>query len=92
MYWEFEGYTLWFHFMRSIYDEGQTSDPLSLETKKFVLVIIRKFVGLGAQLDDMLYHDIIKYEDGVLVRLESMTVADVLTRIFTETELEELEP
>lgn len=90
-YWEFEGYTLWIHLIRSIYDEGQILDALSLETKGFVLVVIRKFMDLGAQLDDMINHDVIKHEDGVPVRLESMAVTDVLTGIFTKTEVEELE-
>ena len=91
-YWEFEGYALWCHFIRSIYDEGQTSAPLSLETKKYVLIIIKKFMGLGAQLDDMVYHDTNKYDDGNLISLESLTVTDVLNRIYTKGELDELEP
>ena len=90
-YWEFEGYTLWCHFIRSIYDEGRMSVPNSSETRGLVLIIIKKFMGLGAQLNDMVYHDIIKYEDGVPVGLESPSVNDVLTRILTKEQLEELQ-
>ena len=89
--WEFEGYTLWCHFIRSIYDGAQSSAPLSLETTELVLVIIRRFMGLGAQLDVMVYHDVNKYEDGDLVGLESLSVIDVLTRILTKKQLEELD-
>lgn len=90
-YWEFGGYTLWYHFIRSIYDGARTSAPLSSETTKLVLVIIKNLIGLGAQLDDMVYHDVNKYEDGDLVGLESLRVIDVLARILTKKELEELE-
>ena len=89
-YWEFKGYTLWCHFIRSIYDGAPTFAPLSLETKGLILIIIKKFMGLGAQLNDMVYHDISKYEDGDLVGLESLSVIDVLTRVLTKKELEEL--
>ena len=90
-YWEFEGYTLWYHFIRSIYDGAQTSAPLSLETTGLLLVVIKKLMGLGAQLDDMVYHDVNKYEEGNFVGLESLSVTDVLTRILTKKQLEELE-
>ena len=90
-YWDFEGHTLWYHIIRSIYDGAQTSAPLSLETTELVLVIIKRFMGLGAQLDDMVYHDVDKYEQGDLVGLESLSVTDILTRILTKKQLEELE-
>lgn len=48
-------------------------------------------MGLGAQLDDMVYHDVDKYEQGDLVGLESLSVTDILTRILTKKQLEELE-
>ena len=89
-YWEFEGYTLWYHFIRSIYDGAQTSAPLSSETTGLLLVVIKKLMGLGAQLDDMVYHDVNKYE-GNFVGLESLSVTDVLIRILTKKQLDELE-
>ena len=90
-YWEFEGHTLWYHFIRLIYDRAQTSAPLSLETTELVLIIIRRFMSLGAQLDDMVYSDVNKYEQENFVGLESLSVTDVLTRILTKKQLEELE-
>ena len=90
-YWELGQHTLWIHLIQSIYYEGQILDLLSLETTRFALVAIRKVVELGAQLDDMINHDVIKHEYGVPVRLESMTVDDILVSVFTKTELEELE-
>lgn len=90
-YWEFEGHTLWYHIIRSICDGAQTSAPLSLETTELVLVIIKRFMGLGAQLDDMVYQNVDKYEQGYFVGLESLSVTDVLTRILTKKQLEELE-
>ena len=89
--WKFEGYTLWCHFIRSIYDAARTSAPLSSETTGLILVIIKKFMGHGAQLDDIVYRNTDKYEDGKSVGLDSLSVIDVLTRILTKKELEELE-
>ena len=89
-YWEVEGDTLWCLFIRSIYHESGNPSPFSLETSRSILVIIKKFISLGAQLDDVVYHDINKCEDGNLVGLESLTVTDVLTRIFSKKDLEEL--
>ena len=90
-YWEFQGRTLWCHFVRSIYDGAPTSTPLSLETTELVLVIIKKFMSLGAQLDDMVYHEVNKYDQGDFVALASLSVSDVLTRLLTKQQLEELE-
>ena len=90
-YWEFEGYALWYHFIRSIYDEAQLSAPLALETTELILVIVRRFMGLGARLDDIVYDHVNRYEEGNFVGLESMSVTDVLTRVLTKKQLEELE-
>lgn len=90
-YWELEGCTLWCHFVRSIYSEETTSAYFCLESIDSVLMIIKRFMGLGAQLDDTVYQDISSYEDGVLVGLETLTVADILTRLFTKSKLEELD-
>ncbi len=91
-YWEFEGHSLWCHFMRSIYDEDHASARLSWETKAAVSEVIRKLWSLGAQLNDVIYRDVNKYEDEILVGLESLTATDILTRIFTMAELEEVYP
>ena len=91
-YWEFEGHSLWCHFMRSIYDEDHASARLNWGTKGSVSEVTRKFMSLGAQLEDVIYRDANKYEDGLPVGLESLTVTDILTRIFTKTELEGIYP
>ena len=89
-YWNFMGFTLWGHFIRSIYDEGRIYAPFSLETKGFVLVVIKKFISLGARLDDMVYHNIAKYEHDYFTGVEDLSANDVLTRILTKKEMEEL--
>ena len=91
-YWEFKGQSLWFRFLESIYDEGYASTGNYLEKKECDLVVVRNFMSLGASLDHTIYHDFNKYEDGHLVGLKSLTVIDILSRIFTTTELETLHP
>ena len=91
-YWEFAGRTLWSHFIRSINDENRTSKPLSLQTKGFILSIIQKFISLGARLDDLIDDNIIEYEDGEPVYVGSLTVTDVLNRVFTKAEVESMKP
>ena len=76
------GNTLWLCLMRSIFSEGPRSQQLSLQTKGYVMVMIKKFLGLGAQLNDSL--------PGVR-SLNQTTVAQCLASIFTTTEMEELE-
>ena len=89
-YWEFEGYTLWCHFIRSIQGEPLAPLHLSQETARSVLIIVKKFMDLGARLGDIVYHNIGKHENGYVVGLDQ-TVTDVLTRIFTKKELDALE-
>ena len=89
-YWEFEGYTLWCHFIRSIQGEPLTPLHLSQETARSVLIIIKKFIGLGAQLSDIVYYNTGKHQNGDVVGRDQ-TVTDVLTRIFTKKELDALE-
>ena len=90
-YWEFNGYALWCHFIRSIQGVPLTPLYLSLETTRSILLIIKKFVGLGARLSDIVYQNIDKYENGNLVGLENLTVSDVLTHILTKEDLSALE-
>ena len=91
-YWDFQGQSLWCHFMRSIYVEDYVSNSRDLDRKKCELEVVRKFMSLGARLDDTIYQDVKKYEDGLLVGLESLTATDILSRIFTTTELETIYP
>ncbi len=57
-YWEFEGHSLWCHFIRSICDEDYASAPLPGVTTGSVSEVIRKFMSLGAQLDDVIYRNV----------------------------------
>ena len=90
-YLNFEGSTLWCHFIRSI--PGATSDPLQLSsgTTRSILVIIEKFMGLGARLGDIVDRNVKKYENGNLVGRENQTVTDILTQILTKKDLDALE-
>ena len=90
-YWEFEGHTLWSYLIRSIQGVPLTPRYLSLETTRSVLIIIKKFMGLGARLSEIVYQDIDKYENGNVVGLQNLSVTDILTPILTKMQLEELE-
>ena len=80
---EDEGGTLWQHLIESICHEGQDPPKFSLETKACVMVILKKFLSLGAQLNDTIHHGTIDSH--------GLTVAESLARILTTTEMEELE-
>lgn len=90
-YVNFEGSTLWCHFIRSI--QGATSDSLQLSpgTARSILIIIENFMGLGARLSDIVYRNVKKYENGNLVGQENQTVTDILSRILTKKDLDALE-
>ena len=85
-YWKLEEKTLWLHLISSInlstFDNGRPSKQFCLETKGFLLVIVKKFLGLGAQLNDILFY-------GSTPQYHS-TVTEILARFFTTTEVEEL--
>ena len=76
--------------MRSVSDENNPSERLPLNTQRLILVIIKEFLGHGAQLDQVLYTDVIEYQEGVPVGPTSLAASDILTRMFTHAELEEL--
>ena len=88
-YWEFEGYTLWCYFIRSIQGEPLAPLHLSQETARSILIIIKKLMGLGAQLGDIVYSNTGKHQNGYVVGRDQ-TVTDVLSRIFTKKELDAL--
>ena len=70
----------WPCFLRSICPGNRP--PLSPKTKEYVMVIIKKFLGLGAQLNNRFYHTPSR---------QHLRVAESLARIFSATEMEELE-
>ena len=70
----------WPCFIRSICPGNRP--PLSLETKGYIMVIIKKFLGLGAQLNNSVYHTSSQ---------QHLRIAEDLARIFSPTEMEELE-
>ena len=88
--------TLWLLLIQSICPKGQNPPQLSLETKGYVMVILKKFVGLGAQLNDSVPG---VSPPGVVTPLsistisprQQSTVAESLARIFSPIEMEELE-
>ena len=71
------GSTLWLDFIRSI---PPSPELLSIRAKGLILVILKMFVGLGAQLNDV----------EVYTRSQ-FTVSKRLRHIFTNTEMEGLE-
>ena len=91
------GGTLWLHLLQSICPEAQNPPQLSPKTKAYITVIIKKFLSLGAQLNDS-----VPWVDDPVSALEpmdistgspreAMTVAESLAGIFSPTEMEELE-
>ena len=81
--WRFDGLPLWLHFIRSIFCECQSPRQLSLKTKGHIMVIVKTFLGLGAQLNDKIHHE---------APFDTYsTVAGLLARIFSPTEMEGLE-
>ena len=81
--WRDGGETFWLLFIQSICPKGQFPPLPSLKTKEYLMMILKKFVGLGAQLNDTLEHETIDSH--------GLTVAESLARIFSPTEMEELE-
>ena len=50
--WRYGGETLWLLLIQSICPQSQTPPQLSMKTKGYVMVILKEFLGLGAQLND----------------------------------------
>ena len=90
-YWKFEGHTLWRHFIQSIRGGPFTPHHLSLETTQFILIIIKKFISLGALLGDLVYFNRDYYDDEALVDQGRQTVTEVLAEIFSKKDLDDLE-
>ena len=94
--WRDEGETLWLLLIQSICPKGQNPPQLSLETKAYITVIIKKFLTLGAQLNDSVPWvnpaGVVTPKDICIISpREQLTVAESLARIFSPTEMEEME-
>ena len=95
--WKYDGCTLWVLFMRSVYGAWRSSGYLSPNAKKCINMIVKKFLGHGAHLDDMIYEDMELSEPSepseigeISIRMTRVTVTEALACIFTETEFEGL--
>ena len=88
--------TLWLLLIRSICPKGQNPPQLSLKTKGYVMMILKKFVGLGAQLNDLVSGGntagvVTPMDISIISSRQQSTVAESLARIFSPAEMEELE-
>ena len=81
-YWRSLGDCLWLDFICKIHKSGEIQDNYVF-AKAALLVMIKKFLGLGAKLNATLDNETIGFHD--------LTATEVLASVYTTAEMEELE-